>query len=107
MRLERASPLRRLQDERQNLDQWTERAQRALAHLVELRRANWQGAVDRLQALNPLSILERGYAVVQQPDGRIIQHIAQAQVGKQVNVQLADGRFSADINHVEIKENQK
>jgi exodeoxyribonuclease VII large subunit len=106
MRLERASPLRRLQDERQNLDQWSERAQRALAHLVELRRSNWQGAADRLQALNPLAILERGYAVVQQPDGSILQRISQAQVGQPIQVQLADGRFDADITQIERMENR-
>ncbi len=99
--LERNSPLRRLQDERQRLDEWNARAQRAALHLLELRRAGRQGAAARLQALNPLSVLERGYAVVLRPDGSLLTRAAQAQPGQAATVRLADGTLAVKIDAVE------
>jgi len=99
--LERNSPLRRLQDERQRLDEWNARAQRAALHLLELRRAGRQGAAARLQALNPLSVLERGYAVVLRPDGSLLTRAAQAEPGQAATVRLADGTLAVKIEAVE------
>jgi len=101
--LERHSPIRRLQDERQRLDVLTARSRRAARHLLELRRSAWRGSLARLQALNPLAVLERGYAVVQRPDGTLLTRAAQARPGESVRVRLADGSLQADITSVEPK----
>jgi exodeoxyribonuclease VII large subunit len=103
-RLLRVSPMRRVQDERQRLDNLGERLGRSARHLVELRRSAWQGSAARLQALNPLAVLERGYAVVQRAEGGLITRISQAQPGQQVRVRLSDGRFGAEITSIERKE---
>ncbi len=101
MRLERQSPLRRVQDERQRLDAWLDRSRRAAAHLAEIHRATLGAATARLQSLNPFSVLERGYAVVQRPDGTLLTRAAQARSGEDVRIRLADGRLGATIQHVE------
>jgi exodeoxyribonuclease VII large subunit len=99
--LERHTPLRRLQDERQHLDGLTARARRAAGYLVELRRADWLGRNARLRSLNPLAVLERGYAVVQRPQGELITRAAQANPGETVRIRLADGTLAAGITAVE------
>ncbi len=99
--LERHSPLRRLQDERQSLDGLVARSHRAAHHLVELRRAAWRGSSARLHALNPLSVLERGYAVIQRPDGALLTRAAQATPGEDVRIRFSDGTLQADITAVE------
>jgi exodeoxyribonuclease VII large subunit len=55
------------------------------------------GLQHRLQALNPLAILQRGYAVVSQADGSLIRSVAQVEAGDQLNVRVSDGEFSTQV----------
>ncbi len=99
--LERQNPLRRLQDERQRLDELWARAGRAALHALNLQRAGLRGSAARLQALNPLAVLERGYALVTRPDGSLLTRAAQAQAGEKARVRLADGTLGVEIQSVE------
>jgi exodeoxyribonuclease VII large subunit len=99
-RLERTSPWRQVQNDRQRLDVLQERIGRALISIGQLRRARIDGLQNRLQALNPMAVLQRGYAVVRGPDGRPVSRIAQVHVGDQVTVRLSDGTFEANVKQV-------
>jgi exodeoxyribonuclease VII large subunit len=55
------------------------------------------GLQRRLEALSPLAILNRGYAVVSQPDGSLVRSTAQVQTGDELNVRISDGEFSAQV----------
>ena len=105
-RLQRVSPLRRIENDRQRLDQLDEQGQRSLTHLLQLRRLALQGAADRLTALSPLAVLRRGFAVVTRADdGRLVQQMDQVSVGQAVRVRLADGQFEARVEKiVDLKE---
>ena len=86
------SPIRRLQTEAQRLDDLTHRAGRALAQRLALESAHLIGTSRRLESLNPLAVLRRGYAVVSRMrDGEIVQSASQAPVGSELRVRLADG----------------
>jgi exodeoxyribonuclease VII large subunit len=56
----------------------------------------------KLQALSPLAILQRGYAVCRDAAGRLIRERAAVRQGDQVNVLLSDG--SLDCLVQEVKE---
>ena len=46
----------------------------------------------RLDALNPLAVLARGYAVVtRKEDGSVVSRVAQA--GEEMKVRVSDGEF--------------
>jgi exodeoxyribonuclease VII large subunit len=49
----------------------------------------------RLQALNPLQILERGFAVVSLSNGRVLRRPADAPPGAQLQIRLAEGPLNA------------
>jgi exodeoxyribonuclease VII large subunit len=100
-RLLRASPLWQIQNGRQRLDDLSTRGQLALAHRLQLQRAQMAGLHSRLQALNPLAVLERGFAVVSRPDGSLVRSVSQVKVGAEIQVQVADGKFSADVTQGE------
>ena len=104
-RLGRASPMRRIQDDRQELDGTLERMARAFQHEMQLRRMRQQSLQQRLSSLNPLSVLQRGFAVVNGPDGGLVRSIAQVRAGDKVRVRLMDGSFSAMID--DISKDQK
>jgi exonuclease VII large subunit len=52
----------------------------------------------RLEALSPLGVLGRGYAVVtRKEDGNVISRVAQARAGEQVTIRVSDGQMDAEI----------
>ena len=90
--LQYSSPERRLRSERQRLDELTRRANSGLSHSLSLRSANIQGMGRRLEALNPLAVLARGYAVVtRKDDGRVVSRLSQA--SDLMTVRVSDGEF--------------
>jgi exodeoxyribonuclease VII large subunit len=96
-RLRRASPLWRIQNDRQRLDELADRSLRALGHSLQLRRAHTLGLHNRLAALSPLAVLERGFAVVSRADGAVVHSYTQVQPGDEVQVRLVDGQFDAEV----------
>jgi exodeoxyribonuclease VII large subunit len=103
-RLERASPRRRLDSERQHLDSAVDRLSRARDHNMILRQAALAGLHSHLEALNPLAVLRRGYAAVFNLNGLPLTSTAQIEPGQTVRVSLIDGRFDAQVTNVSPKE---
>ncbi len=94
--LERASPLRRIDEARQRVDDLASALTLRMGHLLELRRAQLQGQAQRLHALSPLQTLGRGFAVVRsEPDGALISSVTQVRAGQGLTVRLSDGEFAA------------
>ncbi|HWH08852.1 MAG TPA: exodeoxyribonuclease VII large subunit [Candidatus Thermoplasmatota archaeon] len=55
----------------------------------------------RLDALSPLAVLSRGYAVALR-DGKVVRRPEDAPVGSEVEVRLAKGKLGAKVtSHVE------
>ena len=55
----------------------------------------------KLQSLDPYAPLKRGYAMAMNEDGSFLRSVKQTEPGKNVLVQLADGRFAAVVKAVE------
>jgi exodeoxyribonuclease VII large subunit len=86
------SPERRIQSERQRVDDLARRAFSSLVHHIKLQSAHLNGTRNRLEALNPLAVLARGYAVVtRKEDGRVVSRVAQA--SDEMQVRVSDGEF--------------
>ncbi len=99
-RLDRLSPRRQVQNDRQRLDELQERVRRAMISGGQLRRARLKGQQQRLSALNPLAVMQRGFALVQAPDGRLLGSIHQVNPGADVSVRLRDGSFGATVKQI-------
>lgn len=99
-RLTRLSPQRRVQEDRQQLDEYLERARRGLNASLHLRRAQLDGQRSRLQALSPLAVLQRGYAVVRTPDGTILHSVAQTKPGDEITATVSDGELAATVRKI-------
>ncbi len=94
-RLMRVSPLWTIQNDRQQLDGLALRLDRSLAHDLKLRQARLRGVEERLHSLNPLAVLQRGYALVRTPEGVIVRRVAQVQAGQQLVIRVADGEVES------------
>jgi exodeoxyribonuclease VII large subunit len=99
-RLRFVSPSRRLQSERQRVDELSRRGNSAQAHRLALEASGLEGLGKRLVALNPFEVLARGYAVVtRQTDGSLIRSVDQAGAGEDIQVRVSDGQFDARIEN--------
>ena len=89
-----ADPRAMITARRQELDALTDRATRRVG--ASLHRAADQ--IDHLRsqvrALSPLATLERGYAVVQHADGRIVMDGAEVAADERLKVRVARGDFA-------------
>jgi exodeoxyribonuclease VII large subunit len=94
-RLRGLSPQASVRSGQQHLDDLQARAAAALGYRVALGRERWRGLTQALNAVSPLAVLARGYAVVTGPDGYIVRRVEQAQPGAALRVQVSDGEFGA------------
>ena len=93
------SPTRLIQSERQRVDELTRRAFMSIAYRVNLQKNHLEGIQKRLEALSPLAVLARGYAVVtRKDDGGVVSRVAQAKPGQQIRVRVVDGQFDAEVS---------
>jgi exodeoxyribonuclease VII large subunit len=67
----------------------------AAARAVEARRAEVARLAGQLDALSPLRVLERGYAVARDADGRVLRRAADLPPGLRFRLRVADGEVRA------------
>jgi exodeoxyribonuclease VII large subunit len=77
------------------LEQLEERLVAGMARIIEARRLTVSGLRQRLQALGPMEVLRRGYALAQDEQGSILRGIADFHPGLGFTLRLADGRVWA------------
>ena len=71
-------------------------------HLVGMRGENFRALSHKLEALNPLAILNRGYSVsTRLSDGRIIKSASDIKVGEKVETKLGRGRFIGKVEEID------
>ncbi len=96
--LERHSPLSIVQSGSQYVDELQRRLLAGPAHLLQLARARLMGVAQRMEALNPRAVLERGYAIVTNRAGETIARVRQVQAGEALSVQVSDGEFGVHVD---------
>lgn len=93
--LELHSPRSRLRSYRQSLDELTRVASISINHYLHVIKLRNTTLHERLIALNPLLVLERGFASISTPTGVPVKSIAQVSLGDDLYIRLKDGRLSA------------
>lgn len=89
-------PRQRVERGRIRLDELDERLREASLRLLVTRRAQLAATTRQLEALSPLSVLVRGYAIVTR-DGAAITEAAALHPGDIVAVRLARGAVTAQV----------
>ena len=98
------SPRNTILNDRQRLDEISRRASTGITHSIALQRVHLAGWERRLATLNPMAVLDRGYAVVTRADGGLVSSVGQVAAGDAIRVRLRDGSFGA---RVEPEEKEK
>ncbi len=90
-------PLERFRVAEEAVNQKQRRLQTQLAHRLELSAKKLQYLENRLEAVSPLSMMQRGYLLAQTQNGTLLTSIAQAKVGDRLLLQLKDGDLKTEI----------
>jgi len=99
--LELRSPERRIAEFLQRIDDLSRRLSMCLAHTLRVQRLRVSAAVSRLQALNPHTVLGRGYAIVRDAaTGDIVTNAAQTAVGRDLAIRLHEGQLTARVREI-------
>lgn len=92
-----AFPKQSLDVRRQEVDLLNERLIRQVKQSLIIRREQFLKVVGQLDTLSPLATLQRGYSIVQKPDGTFVKHTTQVEPGDQLKVTLASGKLNCEV----------
>lgn len=94
------SPVVYVQERQLYLDQLQSRLDAQAVRAVERERARFSRATAALDALSPMKVLGRGYALAQDADGNVLKHAVSIQPGQAVTVLLKQGGFRAAVTEI-------
>ena len=86
---------------RVELDYTRSRLTAAGERWLAARRHDFARCAAALDAMSPLKVLARGYAVATDADGAVLRSAAQTQPGDTIRVQLQDGALHCTVNNRE------
>lgn len=95
------SPLDRIRERAQRCDDLYHRILRAMAQHIERRKLALGRLVGTLEALSPLKVLERGYAIVQLENDRVVNSVKELKINDNVRLKFQDGEAHAQITKKE------
>jgi exodeoxyribonuclease VII large subunit len=98
-----ASPVGYLNQKRQNLTLLKNRLISAETRKLEVEKRRFVELTAKLDAMSPLKVLTRGYAMAQDDAGQVIRSVSQVSAGDRITVRLSDG--SVDATVTDRKEN--
>ena len=96
-RLLRRDPAVRLNDDARRLEILQARLDSSARRVVSIRAVEVDRAAAKIRALSPLSVLERGYALVYGPDGRLLRTSSQIQQDEEITARLHHGSVRAKV----------
>ena len=84
-----------------NLSHLQQRFTAAQTRLLDRKKHQFVAAASKLDAMSPLKVLSRGYAMTQNPEGEVVRSIKQLSVGDEIKISVSDGVVTANVNHIE------
>lgn len=96
------SPRALIDERRMHLILREERLHGQTGRVLEQKRAALASRVRHLEALSPLAVLSRGYAMVSEDtvQGKTLTHVSDLEIGHRIRLRFSDGRASATVDSV-------
>ena len=89
------SPAGYLNQKRKNLELLKNRMGAAENNILHRRKQAYIGLTAKLDAMSPLKVLTRGYAMAQTESGEVLRSVTQVHPGDAITVTVSDGAFHA------------
>ena len=91
------SPTGYLDQKRKNLQLLSNRLTSAQIQSVERKKRRFVEMSAKLDAMSPLKVLTRGYAMAQTDNGDVLRSVTQVSAGDSITVNLSDGSIQATV----------
>ena len=98
------SPDGYLQQRSSSLELLTNRLIAAQNQNLTRKNNQYIAAVSKLDAMSPLKVLSRGYAMTQTEDGTVVRSVSQVEAGERISISLSDGKLSATVMNKEVSQ---
>lgn len=92
------SPMTYVDKKRMELDMRRERLAAEQERRIAEKKQAFVGLTASLDALSPLKVLSRGYAIANGSDGSVLRKISDAEIGEQIDVALSDGSLRCTVD---------
>ncbi len=99
-RLRLSSPQHRFRMQEEKRCQLTEKLQKNMQLYLERRLSAYSRMQEKLTQLDPLRILQRGYAAVYDTEGRILPSAKQLHLQETIHVRMQDGTITAKVEEI-------
>lgn len=94
------SPIQYISQRREAMEFVSARLLSAHQRGISDKKQQYMSLTAKLDAMSPLKVLTRGYAVAQDGNGAVIRTVQQTQPGEEIKITLCDGSIIATINDV-------
>ena len=91
------SPDARIASMRQRIVADTDIMNGRIAAILQSRQLAFRGAVARLEDVNPLAVIRRGYSVVLNKESGVVSSAHAVEVGDKISLLVSDGEISASV----------
>ncbi len=78
---------------------YNERAKRAISALLQKGRSDLSASAEKLTAMNPLSVLARGYSITER-GGCPVSSVNDLSINDDINIKLSDGAVVASVKSI-------
>ncbi|AZM94852.1 exodeoxyribonuclease VII large subunit [Vreelandella venusta] len=83
--------------EQERVSQLQRRLASAMQRALEVRQARLSSAARELNAISPLAVLGRGYAIAQDEKGQVIRRAEDTAPGQKLSLRLGEGRLNVEV----------
>ncbi|MFH9508910.1 exodeoxyribonuclease VII large subunit, partial [Streptomyces rimosus] len=91
-------PHRMVEEREEQVTALLERGRRTLGHLLDRADSELSHTLARVVALSPKATLERGYAVLQRPDGSAVRSPGEVAPDDELRARVAEGEFRVRVS---------
>ncbi len=96
--MQRVSPQKLVDEDRQRVDDLGKQAATQVRYILNLKQEKLRSCVLQLDALNPLSILARGYSIcLDEETGEVVRSVTQVAENNTLRIRVHDGDFRGRV----------
>ncbi|MFH8607984.1 exodeoxyribonuclease VII large subunit [Streptomyces sp. NPDC018029] len=92
-------PHRMVEEREEQVAALVDRSRRTLGHLLDRAASELTHTHARVVGLSPAATLQRGYAVLQQPDGAVVRAPDEVGAGDELRARVAEGEFTVRVDN--------
>lgn len=95
------SPINKIKNRKQDLDILLRELDYSIEKKIINEGSKLLGLKNKLDLLNPIIGLDRGYGIITNKKGELIKSIEDAHIGENINIIFKDGKIQSTINNID------